>query len=166
MQLLLFVIALLFPPAAARFQRPVQRPDNIQLRIALAKQSFAPGEAIPIKITLTNRSVQTVRLWFDSPPLSTGGPPHTSVDLRDARTGKSVLRYVNKAVLSSQLYTTEQAASFEKPLKPGSSISRTYTLETLAVLSASDGRLRKGSYRLQVAYSEYPWSNALSFSVR
>jgi hypothetical protein len=63
-------------------------------------------------MTLKNHSKSVQSVWFDKPKSTTGGPAWTFVSLTDKKNGESVLKYGNKAILESQLYSQEQVEKF------------------------------------------------------
>jgi hypothetical protein len=130
----------------------------------IASDTFKFGKDISIKITLTNKSNSIQSVWFDRPKSSTGGPAWTSVILTNKKSGKSVLKYQNKAILQSQLYSTEQVKKYSYHLKPGQMVSGEFSLYDLVVLLDNKRRLDKGNYEMQIFYCNNS-SNELDFTI-
>lgn len=103
-------------------------------------------------MTLTNETGQTQSVWFDKPKLNTGGPACTSVKLTNKATGKTVLKYENKAILNSQLYSTDQIRGYSYQLKRKQEVSGQFSLYDLVVLLDNKQKLDKGSYEMQIFY--------------
>jgi len=137
---------------------------KVKVTVSLLKDTFKPGDDIQLTMTLENETGQTQSVWFDKPKLSTGGPAWTSVVLTNKATGKSVLKYQNKAVLISNIYATEQVKKFSYQLQPGQIIKGQFSLYDMVVTNTDNYRLSKGTYNMQVFYSTNP-SNTISFTV-
>ena len=135
---------------------------NVQTK--LTSDTFKYAEYISVKIKLTNESNSIQSVWFDKPKSSTGGPARTSVSLTNRKTGKSVLKYQNKAILQSQIYSTEEVKKYSYQLKPGQSITGEYSLLDLVVLLDNKQFLDKGSYEMQLFYCD-SFSNKINFTV-
>lgn len=151
------------------FQATSQTADSIltpevTVTVSLPKDTFKLGEDVQVNITLRNTTVRPQSIWFDKPKISTGGPAWTTVALTDRRTGKSVLKYANKALLSSQAYSTQQVKAFLYPLKPGQSVSGLFSLYDLVVTNTENYKLDKGTYTMQIFYATNS-SNIISFTV-
>jgi hypothetical protein len=137
---------------------------KVKVTVSFLKDTFRLGDDIQLTMTLTNETDQIQSAWFDTPKSSTGGPAWTSVMLTDKTTDKSVLKYENKSVLNSQLYTTEQVKSFSYQLKPGQSIKGQFSLYDMVVTNTDNHKLNKGTYKIQVFYDINP-SNTINFTV-
>ena len=137
---------------------------TVTVTAKLASDTFKFGKNISVKITLTNKSKSIQSVWFDKPKSSTGGPAWTSVILTNKKSGKSVLKYQNKAILESQLYSTEQVKNYSYQLKPGQMVSGQFSLYDLVVLLDNKEKLEKGNYEMQILYCNN-FSNQLSFTV-
>ena len=137
---------------------------KVKVNVSLLRDTFRLGDDIRLNMTLTNETKQIQSVWFDRPKSSTGGPAGTSVVLTDKTTGKSVLKYQNKAILESQAYTAEQVKSFSYQLKPGQSIRGQFSLYDMVVTNTENYKLNKGTYEMQVFYDMNP-SNIISFTV-
>ncbi|MEP7229851.1 MAG: hypothetical protein ABI691_06335 [Ginsengibacter sp.] len=114
---------------------------------------------------LTNNSKTNQKFLFDKPNSSTGGPAWTTVSLTNVKTKKSALKYANKRILESQIYTEEQLRDKYNNLKPGQSLKRKYILFDLAVTTLESYQLEKGTYELQISYCN-SISNNLTFTIR
>jgi hypothetical protein len=130
----------------------------------LKTDTFKYGCDIPVFITLTNKTNSIQSVWFDKPKFSTGGPAWTSVILINRKTRRSVLKYQNKAILHSQLYTTEQVKKFSYQLKHGQKVSGQFSLDDLVVLLDYKENLDKGEYEMQIFYCSNA-SNKIHFTV-
>ncbi len=149
----------------ARSQRiETWQSPKVTVIVSLAKDTFRLNDDIQLIITLQNETNQIQSVWFDRPKTSTGGPAWTSVTLINKTTGKSVLKYENKAILSSQAYTIEEVKSFLYQLKPGERIKGHFSLYDLAVTNTENFKLSKGTYEMKVYYAMNQ-SNSLNFTV-
>jgi hypothetical protein len=136
----------------------------VEVTVKLASDTFKFSKDISVKITLTNKSKSIQSVWFDKPKSSTGGPAWTSVILTNKNSGKSVLKYQNKAILQSQLYSTEQVKKYSYQLKPGQTVSGQFSLYDLVVLLDNKQKLDKGNYEMQIFYCDN-FSNQINFTV-
>ena len=128
-------------------------PDpKVKVTISILKDTVKFGDDILLTMTLLNETEQIQSVWFDTPKSSTGGPAWTSVFLINTATGKSPLKYSNKAVLSSQAYSAEEIKTFSYQLKPGQSVTGQFSLYDMVVTNTNSYKLNKGSYVLQVDY--------------
>jgi hypothetical protein len=137
---------------------------TVNVLTKLSADTFKFGKSISVKIILTNQSKSIQSVWFDKPKSSTGGPAWTSVSLINKNTGKSVLKYHNKAILQSQLYSTEEVKKYSYQLKPGQSVSSDYNLLDLVVLLDNEKVLNKGIYEIQLFYCDNA-SNKTNFTI-
>jgi hypothetical protein len=137
---------------------------KVNVTVKLSRDTFKFGNDIPVLITLTNKAKSTQSVWFDRPKSSTGGPPWTSVMLTNKKTGRSVLRYQNKAILQSQLYSTEQVKKYSYKLKPGQKVSGKFSLYELVVLLDDKDNLDKGNYEMKIFYCNNG-SSKINFTV-
>ena len=117
---------------------------------------------IKLNIKLTNDSSLNQQILFDKPNISTGGPWGISASVTNEN-GKSILKYSNKAVLSSQIYTADQLSKYYYTLSPLQSISRQYELSDIVIFN--DEPVEKGTYTIQLFYYDQP-SNKLEYIVR
>ena len=138
---------------------------KVQLSISLPKVAFLSNEDIPVTMTLTNNTDSVQNVWFDKHKAATGGPAWTSVLLINKKTGKSVLKYGNKAILESQIYTDEEIEKTLTRLKPKEKVSSSCSLYDLVVIESSNLKLYKGTYEMQVFYCENA-SETIIFTVR
>jgi hypothetical protein len=140
--------------------------DNpkVDVKIYLPDAKLNSGDIIKLKIKLTNLSSTSQRLLFDKPVISTGGPWATSATVIDNKTKKIVLKYQNKSVLSSQVYSEEQLKDKYYNLIPNQSIEGKYNLTDIVVFNTDDNKLPKGSYTIQVFYYKNV-SNSLTFTI-
>jgi hypothetical protein len=136
----------------------------VKVRVKLAKDTFKVGSDIRLTMTLTNNSGSVQSVWFDRPKSSTGGPAWTSVILANKTTGKSVLKYQNKATLQSQAYSTDQVKKFSYQLKPGQKVFGQFSLYDLVVVKNNKDTLEKGNYEIELFYCSNS-SGKVSFTV-
>jgi hypothetical protein len=137
---------------------------DVNVIFKLKSGSLKYGQDITVDITLTNKTNSVQAVWFDRPKSSTGGPAWTSVILTNKKTGRSVLKYENKAILQSQAYSTEQVKKFSYYLKPGEKVSGQFSLYDMVVLLDDKTFLHKGDYEMQIFYC-LSASNKMSFTV-
>ena len=137
---------------------------TVSVAVKLREDTFKYGNDILIKIILRNKTNSTQMVWFDNPKSSTGGPAWTSVILTNTKTGQSVLKYQNKAILESQLHSTDEIKRFSYKLKPGRTVSGQFSLLDLVVLLDYKQKLDKGNYDMQIFYCIHP-SDRINFTV-
>jgi hypothetical protein len=137
---------------------------KVQLAVSLLKEKFSRNEDIVLTMTLTNNTDSVQSVWFDKHKVSTGGPAWTSVSLINKKNGKSVLKYENKAILSSQAYSLEEVEQMSTHLNPTEKVFSKFSLYDLVVLKKYAHNFRKGSYEMQVFYCTNP-SNKISFTI-
>ncbi|MFT3904372.1 MAG: hypothetical protein QM727_14475 [Niabella sp.] len=163
----IFIVAIFFVGTESSIAQPhnsLWQCPVVDVTAKLAADTLTFGREILVTITLTNKSQTTKSVWFDKPQLNTGGPAATSVKLTNRKTGESVLKYENKAILISQAYTNDQIKSNAYLLKPGDNISGEFSLYSLVVLPGNKKYLDKGDYEMQVFYCKNK-SDKLCFSV-
>ena len=141
--------------------------DNpkVEVTISLSDTTIKNSEKIFLNITVTNESSIIQRLLFDNPRTGTGGPWATSATVIDNKTNKTILKYQNKAVLSSQLYTEKQLKDKYYNLNPKQSINGTYELSDIVVFNTVDNKLPKGNYTIQLFYY-HNISNRLTLTIK
>lgn len=139
--------------------------SKVDLKINLKDTVLTYGDKILLNISLTNNGNEEQKLLFDKPSVSTGGPWATTGNITDIETKKSVLKYQNKAILSSQVYTEEQLKDKYYNLKPGQTINRRYELADIVVFNSSDNLLPKGKYEVQLFYHLNP-SNVVTIIIQ
>jgi len=125
---------------------------KVDLKISLKDSVLNYGNNILLNIKLTNNGDEEQKLLFDKPMISTGGPWATTGNVIDVKTKKSVLKYENKAILSSQIYSEDQLKDKYYYLKPGQTINGQYNLADIVVFNSSDNFLLKGIYDVQLFY--------------
>jgi len=138
---------------------------KVDLKISVQDTVLNYGDNVLLNISLTNKGNEEQKLLFDKPKVSTGGPWATIGNVTDIRTKKSVLKYENKAMLSSQLYTEDQLKDKYYYLKPGQTIKGQYELTDIVVLNSSDNLLPKGTYDVQLFYHINP-SNVVTIKIQ
>lgn len=133
--------------------KPIQKEPRVDVSFSLPRDSFSIQEDIPVTIILTNNTKETQLVWFDRPKLTTGGPAWTTVYIVKENSTDKILKYNNKAILESQVYTEKQLEKYLYHLKPGEKLSGTFSLYNLVVVDKINSRLQKGIYRMHIAYS-------------
>ncbi len=128
--------------------------DNpkVEVKISLIDSVVKRGDKVLINITLTNTDSTNQRLLFDKPIISTGGPWSTTSTVIDTKTNKSILKYENKAILSSQIYSKDHLTDKYYNLTPNQSINAEYELTDIVVFKTEDNLLPKGNYAIQIFY--------------
>ena len=146
-------------------QQPIEPSPTVDVKISLNDTSLTHGDSILLNISVTNNSDKEQKLLFDKPRTSTGGPWAMSGNVTDVTTGKSLVEYGNKALLSSQIFSEEQLEDQYYYLEPGQTVSGKYQLTDIVVLNTSDKRLAKGMYEVQLFYHLNP-SNVLTMKIQ
>ena len=144
---------------------------NVDIKISSGKTLLNYGDKIVLDITLTNNDKEAQKLLFDK-PVSTAGPWGVSAIVTDKKTNKSVLKYGNKELLSSQIYTEDQLKEGYYTLQPEQSISKKYELHDIVVFNNEDNLLPRGTYDIQINYyrygkqSDFISSNIIKLSIK
>lgn len=125
---------------------------KVEMKISLIDTNLNYGDKILLDICLTNNSNEEQKLLFDKPTVSTGGPWATTGKVTDINKNMSVLRYENKAMLSSQIYTEDELKDKYYYLKPRQNINAQYELTDIVVFNSSENSLPKGTYEVQLFY--------------
>ncbi len=146
-------------------KQTIENFPNVDVKISLIDTVLKYGDNISLNISLTNNSNEEQKLLFDKPTVSTGGPWATTGNVIDSKTKLSVLKYENKAILSSQIYSEDQLKDNYYYLKPGQAINGKYELTDIVVINSSDNLLPKGTYELQLFYHSNP-SNVVTIKVQ
>ncbi len=126
--------------------------EKLKIEIELRDSIVHHGDRVMLKIKLTNVGSESQKILFDKPQTGTGGLWYTSAHVIDQETRVSALKYVNKSVLSSQVYSEEMLERNYYSLKPGESIEGEYALDDIVVYKSKDNRLDKGVYEIQLFY--------------
>ncbi len=142
----------------------IPKSPKLDVHIIMQDSILNNGDSVLLTITLSNDGSKIQRFLFDKPACSTGGPWGTTAKVVDKESGKSVLKYENKALLSSQIYTEEELQSHYYNLLPGQTIGKTYVLTDIVVFNESDYLIKAGTYEVQLFYYSNP-SNVLTFTV-
>ena len=145
-------------------KQSIENFPKVELEISTIDTILNYGDKIILTISLTNNSSEEQKLLFDKPKSSTGGPWATTGNVTDIKTNKSVLKYENKAMFSSQIYTEEQLKDKYYYLRVGQSISGQYELTDIVVFNSSDNLLHKGTYNVQLFYHLNP-SNIVTITI-
>lgn len=166
MKPLLFIVTLLFLFGFSAISQNLDTlpSPKVKVIVSLSKDTFKVGDDIQLTMTLLNETKQVQSVWFDKPKTSTGGPAWTSVTLKNKKTKKSVLKYENKAILSSQVYSTEQVKLFSYQLKPGQSVKGQFILYDMVVTNTENYKLSRGAYEMKIFYVMNS-SNTINFTV-
>jgi hypothetical protein len=135
-----------------------------KIRISLSKDTFSVNDDVVITIVLTNTSKSNQRFLFDMPRSETFGPAQTSVSLRNSDTELSAIKYSNKRLLESQVYSEDMLKGYYHTLTPGQFLIRQYTLSNLIVIDSPNYKLGRGTYTMEVFYSS-SFSNSVIFAV-
>ena len=143
----------------------IDRFPKVEVVLALKDTVLHYGDRIYLNISLKNKGNEPQKVLFDQPALSTGGPWAMSGRVTDIKTNRSVLKYENKAVVSSQLYTEDELNDKYYDLQHGQSIQRQYALSDIVVFDAANHCLPKGTYHLQLFYYSNP-SNVVTFKIK
>ncbi|MGV1011811.1 MAG: hypothetical protein ACOYBS_05125 [Flavobacterium sp.] len=122
------------------------------------------GQKLILEITLINNSKSNQKFLFDKPKSTTNGPWDTTLNIVDTNTNVSILKYQNKAILSSTAYREEQLKDYYYVLKPGEKISRRFDVLDLVVLDSSNDIINVGTYELQLYFGKNQ-SNKLNLNV-
>jgi hypothetical protein len=138
---------------------------KVDVKIGLNDSVTNKGEKIMLNIKLTNNESEIQKLLFDKPSGSTGGPWATTGKVTNLKTKSSVLKYENKAMLSSQIYTEDQLKDHYYNLQPGQSIEGNYALSDIVVFNSKDNVLTSGTYEVQLFYHINP-SNAVRLRIK
>jgi len=137
---------------------------NIRVSIKMDSYLLEYGEAIKINLEVKNQGKQTIKLLFENPN-SSFGPWATSGMLIDSKTKSSKLKYSNRAVLQSSVFSDDELKDRYVYLKPDASIRGRFNLTDIVVLLETDQILDPGVYTLQLYYYSVP-SNKLEFRVK
>ncbi|OAD92767.1 hypothetical protein A7A78_02340 [Aequorivita soesokkakensis] len=143
----------------------IENIPKVDVEIELNDSILNKGDKIILKIKLTNNGSEIQKLLFDKPITSTGGPWGTTGKVINLESKSSVLKYENKAILSSQFYTEVQLINYYYNLQPGQSIERKYALSDIVVFDTKDYILTSGKYQVQLFYNLTP-SNTLNFRMK
>lgn len=133
-------------------QPSVTDKPKVKVEISLKDSILKFGNNISLNIKLTNTGSTIQTLLFNKPIISTRGPWATSATVINSKTGKTALKYQNKAVLSSQVYSEEQLKSSYYNLIPKQTIAENYDLSDIVVFNSTDNKLPIGSYVIQLSY--------------
>ncbi len=126
------------------------------------KNVFKVDEDILLTITLRNTKRKKQKLLFDKPNTGTGRPWGTSGKLINITSNRSVLKYENRGMLSSQVYTQEDLEIHYYTLDSNQYVSKEFSLNGIVVFNESP--LPFGTYSLQVYYYQNA-SNTVEIAV-
>ena len=146
-------------------QQIIKNFPKVDLRISVKDTLMKYGDKVLLDISLRNNGDEDQKVLFDKPKVSTGGPWATIGKVTDNKTKKSVLKYGNKAMLSSQFYTEEELKDKYYNLKPGQSIKRQYELNDIVIIDNSTNSLESGIYEVQLFYYNNP-SNIIKVKIQ
>lgn len=138
---------------------------KVDIEIMLNDTALNFGDNILLKISVTKNGKEVQKVLFDKPSVSTGGPWATIGKVTDQKTKQSVLKYENKAMLSSQTYSEDQLRGKYYMLKPGQTISKQYELRDIVVFDYPANFLPKGTYEVQLFYNINP-SNIITITIK
>ena len=145
-------------------KQTIENFPKVEMKISLIDTNLNYGDKILLNISLANNSNEEQKLLFDKPTVSTGGPWATTGKVMDIDKKTSVLKYENKAMLSSQLYTEDELKDKYYNLKPGQTINGQYELTDIVALNYSNNLLPQGTYEVQLFYYSIP-SNILTIKI-
>lgn len=146
-------------------RKSIETIPEVDLEISLTDTNLNYGDKILLDITLTNNSKIEQKLLFDKPRISTGGPWATTGKVKDINKKMSVLKYENKTILSSEIYTEDDLKDKHYHLKPGETLKGQYELTDIVVFNFSGNSLPKGKYEVQLFYYSNP-SNILILEIK
>jgi len=146
-------------------KQTIENSSNVDIQISLNDTILNYGDKILLNISLTNKSNEQQKILFDKPVISTGGPWSTTGKVTDINKKISVLKYENKAMLSSQIYMEDELKDKYYYLKSGQTINRQYELTDIVVFNTADNLLPKGTYEVQLFYHLNP-SNVLTIIIQ
>lgn len=132
----------------------------VEVHIQL-NDTISYGEEITLKAQLTNNKTVAQQIIFDKPAI----PWAIGATVINTGTLKSVLKYDNRGILSSQLYTQQELKDMSSYLEPGQSIQQQFTLADIVVLNTKNTSLKSGTYSIQLFYYSNP-SNTTTFTIR
>ena len=137
---------------------------KVDVEINLNDSILRIGDKIILNIKLTNNGNEVQKILFDKPEISTGGPWATTVKVINLESKTSVLKYENKAVVSSQFYSEDLLKNYYYNLKPKQSIEGKYSLSDIVVIN-KDNFLTSGTYEIQLFYYMNS-SNTLKLTIK
>lgn len=146
-------------------KQTVENSPKVDVKISLVDTNLNYGDKISLSISLTNNENEEQKLLFDKPRVSTGDPWSTTGKVTDMNNKMSALKYGNKGMLSSQVYTEDELKDNYYYLDPGQTIKGHYELTDIVVFNSSDNLLHKGTYELQLFYHSNP-SNVVKIKVQ
>lgn len=131
--------------------KTLESSPKVDFKISLKDNILNYGDPILLNLSLTNNSSDVQKLLFDKPRVSTGGPWATTGKVTDINKKISVLKYENKASLSSLSYSEDQLIDYYY-LEPGQSINKQFNLTDIVLFNSKTNSLPKGSYEVQLFY--------------
>jgi len=141
-------------------KQAIENFPKVDMKISLIDTNLKYGDNILIDISLTNNGNDIQKLLFDKPTLWA-----TTGNVTDIKTKLSVLKYENKAMLSSQTYSEDELKDKYYYLEPGQTINGQYELTDIVVFNSADNSLPKGTYEVQLFYYSNP-SNVLTIIIQ
>lgn len=137
---------------------------DLSLKIYFEKSKVKHSDSLFMTLELKNISSKTGKVLFDKPQPSTGGFIHSGVSIFDLTTKKSVVKYGNKYLLSSQLIKPEEYKNAYYTLKPNQVIKRSYPLSFFVIYNTEDNHLPKGKYNCSFSLGQLK-SNEVLFEI-
>ena len=125
---------------------------KVVVKIAIADTVVKYGDNVLITMSLTNTEKSEQRLLFDKPAVSTGGPWSTIGTVVDKATQRSILKYQNKAILSSDIYGEDELKDDYYYLQTNQTLSRQYELNDIVVFDTENFVLARGIFEVQLFY--------------
>ncbi|MFI2743332.1 hypothetical protein ACG2LH_11365 [Zhouia sp. PK063] len=138
---------------------------KVDVTIKLLNPYPNKNEKIMVLITIKNNSDTIQKVLFDEPRISTGGPWKTSATLVNLKNNKSMVKYMNKSILSSKVYFENELKSYYCYLRPNEMLQHKYAITDIILLNTNNFKLPSGKYRFQIFYYRNA-SNVLEFRVK
>lgn len=145
--------------------KTIDSSPKVDFKISLKDNILNYGDPILLNLSLTNNRSDVQKLLFDKPRVSTGGPWATTGKVTDINKKISVLKYENKALLSSLSYSEDQLKDYYYFLELGQSINKQFNLTDIVLFNSTTNSLPKGSYEVQLFYYLNP-SNILLIEIK
>jgi hypothetical protein len=157
MKILISVLSILL------FNSSFSQTTELDVKIS-CKSVIKSGEDLFIEIAITNNTTFEQKFLFDKPHIVTGGPWKTIVSLNKIPDNVSILKYNNRALMSSDFYKTEELEKHYYTLKPNQTISKKYSLLNLVWLNSEDEKISPGKYEMKIWFDGNE-SNVVYFNV-
>lgn len=120
----------------------------IEIKIDLVKSEVLHFEDIQITVQVKNVSDSTIKILFDSPSTSLWG---MNVSIVNQETGEDIVKYSNKEILSSRIYSNTELKEHYYSVLPNQILKKTVLLADLTILKDQQNNLPKGEYRVNIS---------------